>query len=223
MLFRNANPRTAVTIPLSLALVVALTFAAIHNFRQPCDDTDLPTARAQAFRTHQGVEPTDEYTPNQADNDVLRADNPPFWFSPNPAAFAPGTTPNPATFIQPQSAPPDTQSATRAPQAIAPLSSEPATFTVDAPSAGYLILNLREYPNWDIAVDDPNSTNRLRTAHVPRDDGLIAVPLYHGGHYTAHIAWHRTLDQQLGLALSAIAACIYTALLLRARSRRIVV
>jgi hypothetical protein len=221
LLFRNIrldNPRAMQS---GLVLVTMLTLIAIHHFRQSCDDTDLPIARAQAFKAHQGVEPTDEYTPNGADNDVLRADNPPFWFSSNPTAFAPGTTPNPATFIQPQSAPPNTQSATRAFQVVAPTRSEPSTFTFNAPSAGYLILNLREYPNWDIAVDDPNSLNQLRTPHVPRDDGLIEMRLYNGGDYTVHIAWHRTLDQQLGLAISAIAAAIYVALVLRARSRRI--
>ena len=216
LLLRNANLGTGITLPLSLVLIAALTFAAIHNFRQPCDDTDLPTARAQAFNAHQGVEPTDEYTPNAADNDMLRTDDPPYWISSDPAAFAPNTAPNPGATT-PQSASPGVP----APSGTPPFSTEPIDFHVYIPRNETLILNLRDYPNWDIVLGDPNSLNGLRLRHIPRDDGLIALQPYHEGDYRVEIAWHRTLDQQLGLALSAIATAIYAALILRARSRRI--
>ncbi|HZL24988.1 MAG TPA: hypothetical protein VFC39_00495, partial [Acidobacteriaceae bacterium] len=93
LLLRNVALRNTVAIPVALALVAALTFAGIHAYRQHCYPEDLPTTRAQQFATHHGVDPTDEYTPNNADNDVLRADDPPYWLSTDPAAFAPGTTP----------------------------------------------------------------------------------------------------------------------------------
>jgi hypothetical protein len=210
LLFRNANPRTAVAIPLSLALIAALTFTAIHNFRQPCDDTDLPTARAQAFNAHRGIEPTDEYTPNGADNDILRADNPPYWLSPDPADFAPGTTPNPAATNPNYSGTPTDTNSVQAPHLLAVNLSQPET----------LILNLRDYPAWDITRTGPDSRSIEHPIHVQRDDGLLAIALPRG-ESTIDIRWHRTLDQQLGLSLSAIAACIYAALILRARSRRI--
>ena len=54
----------------------------------------------------------------------------------------------------------------------------------------------------------------------PRDDGLIVVPV-DPGVATVQIDWHRTPDQQLGIAISGVSLLIYAGLVLRARSRRI--
>jgi hypothetical protein len=195
----------------SVVCAVIFTLVGIHAFRQGCDDTDLPSARLEMFRTHQGVEPTDEYTPTTADNDALHTNDPAYWLSTNPAAFAPGTAPNPAATDPNYTGPPaDTHSA-----------EVPHHFTVHINPSEILILNLRNYPSWDVTVDDPNSLNRLHLPQIPRGDGLIAIRPYHEGDYRVNIAWHRTLDQQLGLALSAIGLCIYVVLAFIQRSRRI--
>ncbi|MDQ2924252.1 MAG: 6-pyruvoyl-tetrahydropterin synthase-related protein [Acidobacteriota bacterium] len=202
LLLDRTRIRNSVTIFLSASLAVALTFPGIHNFRQPCDDEDLPSARAQLFRVHHGIEPTDEYTPNQADNDVLRTNDPPFWLSTNAAAFAPNTTPNPATQID---APQNTEAS---PSGTNQPTFAPETFTVSAPTPEFLILNLRLFPDWHILVNDREPA--VYTGDM-RDDGLTVVPIAAGAS-TIQIAWHRSLDQQLGLAVSAIAACIYAGL-----------
>jgi len=221
LLLRNVSLRNTVAIPVSFVLVSVLTFGGIHTYRQHCDPEDLPTTRAQQFATHHGVDPTDEYTPTNADNDVLRGDDPPYWISTNPAAFAPNTTPNPQTLITPPLTLPDTQSSTPAPAGTLPFSSEPIDLHVYIQKHEALILNLRDYPNWNIVVDDPNSLSPLDPAHIPRDDGLIAIAPYHSGDYTIHITWRRTLDEQLGLLISILAAGTYAALIFIGRSRRI--
>jgi hypothetical protein len=158
------------------------------------------------------VEPTDEYTPTHADNDVLRLDDPPFWLSSNPAAFAPGTLPNPLATDPHYNGTPDAATTLSAPA--------PPRLRIHATEHETLVLNLRDYPNWDVTVHMPGYIDTDRPHHIPREDGLLAIPL-NPGDSTIDITWHRTLDQQLGLALSSIALCIYVALLFIQRSRRI--
>jgi hypothetical protein len=43
------------------------------------------------------------------------------------------------------------------------------------------------------------------TPHVPRTDGLIAIPLHYAADHTIDITWHRTTDQLLGLVLTTLA------------------
>ena len=210
LLLRNVSLRDTVATPLTLGLVAALTFAGIHAYRQRCDPEDLPITRAQQFATHHGVDPTDEYTPNKADNDFLRADDPAYWLSTDPAAFAPGTIPNPAaTGPSYDGEPPDTLSA-----------QAPLHLVVHIAQPEVLILNLRDYPNWHITRRSPDMEVSEVTQRIPRGDGLIAIPLPYGTS-TLDITWRRTFDEQLGLLISVLGACIYAALIFFGRSRRI--
>jgi hypothetical protein len=211
LLLRNVALRNTFAIPLALALVAALTFAGIHAYRQHCDPEDLPTTRAQQFAAHHGVDPTDEYTPSNADNDVLRADDPAYWFSTDPGAFAPGTTPNPAATDPNYSGEPSDTASAEAPHHL----------KLTLPQPEFLILNLRDYRAWDVVVNTPHQIAPEWPRHIPRDDGLIAIPL-RAGDSTIDIAWRRTLDEQMGRDLSIIALGAYVGLILRARSRRIV-
>ncbi len=185
---------------------LALTLLCIHLYRQPCEATDLPTAVAQAFTTHHGVFPTDEYTPTNADNDVIRPNNPAYWLSTDPTAFAPNTTPNPGstdpTFDG--SFPPSETLSAPAPHHL----------TLNLPQPEVLILNLRDFPNWRIT----RNTTEL-PQHLQRDDGLLAIPLPTGVS-TLDIVWHTSVDQQLGLALSTIALLLLA--LAAYRSRKLV-
>ncbi len=210
LLLRNVVLRNIVAIPAAFVLVAALTFAGIHTYRQRCDPEDLPTTRAQQFATHHGVDPTDEYTPNNADNDVLRADDPAYWLSTDPVAFAPGTTPNPAATDPNYNGEPSNTLSAEAPHDLKLILTQPQT----------LILNLRDYAAWDVVVATPYQVAPDRPRHIQRDDGLIAIPL-RAGDNTIAITWRHTLDQQLGLLISVLAAGIYAALIFFGRSRRI--
>jgi hypothetical protein len=214
LLFRNAKPQTPRILAVALLLAAALAAVAYHLYRQPCDPTDLPQARAQLFATHHGDAPTDEYTPTAADNDQLRSNDPAFWLSADPNAPAPNTLPNPAAtdpnFDSSDFTPDQTISA-----------QAPLHFSIRTDKPEYLILNLRDYPNWDVMHTDPNSMELQRPPHIPRDDGLIAVPLYYSSTFYFDIIWRRTPDRTLGLAISLCALIALVLLSIPARSRKI--
>jgi hypothetical protein len=184
---------------LTLLLPLALAIPAYRLFHQPPDPTDDPTALAHLFTTHHGFPPTDEYTPTPADNDPLRSNNPAYWLARSPNDPAPNTTPS-AVELNPSldtddTPIPDTQTLS---------TPAPHHFIVKTMGPRYLILNLRDYPNWDITEADSAAMELHHPAHIPRPDGLIAIPLNHVDDYTIDITWHRTPDQTLGLALSIL-------------------
>ena len=173
---------------------LALSQLSIGLYRQPCDDTDLPATVASLFNTHHGVTPTDEYTPNEADNDVLRSNNPGYWLTTDPAAFAPDTVPN-LGATDPSFADdldPDQTISARAPQHL----------VLHLPQPETLVLNLRDFPDWRLTRDGSELP-----PHLQRDDGLLTVALP-AGDSTLDIAWQYTLDQKLGLAITACALAL---------------
>ena len=179
-----------------VALTLTLTFTANHLYRQGCELFDGPAARADLFATHHGVDSTDEYTPGEADNDVLRWDNPAYWLADSPKAFAPNTIPNPAaTIINYDQPHPMEQNVT---------DQAPMHFTVHANHPEYLILHLRDYPNWQVAEGCETCRFFKRLSHITRDDGLLAVALPTGDD-TINITWHRSWDEELGSTLSVLA------------------
>ena len=193
------------------ATVAALLFVAgmsvrdISAFRQPCEALDPPSARARLFRTHHGVEPTDEYTPTGADNDVLRWDDPAYWLAADPVGSAPNTVPNPAaTIINYDTPPPVAQTISGA---------APHHLDLTLPHADALIFNLRDYPNWQLFRN-----GSLVTEHLQRDDGLLAVELP-AGRSVIDLRWHRSWDELTG-DLITLAALLILAIALR-RSRTI--
>ena len=80
---------------------------------------------------------------------------------------------------------------------------------VDHP--GFLILRLRSYPAWRVAVND-----RLVNDLPRRDDGLIAVPVPQGP-IDLTVDWTTTPDVLAGRWLSALAALLFTGLWLLER------
>jgi hypothetical protein len=200
------NSRTSFAI-LSIAAVLfvgTMTASKIDAFRQPCEALDLPSVRAQLFATHHGVEPTDEYTPGDADNDVLRWDDPGYWLTSTAAAFAPGTVPNPAATIVNYDVPPPVS------QTLSGVA--PHHLQLDLSQPEILVLNLRDFPAWQVFR---NGT--LVTQHLQRDDGLLAIPLP-VGESTIDIRWQRTWDQTLGDAVSLVALAALGVLLVRSRT-----
>jgi hypothetical protein len=194
----------ALTTIIALIFVGGMTAWKISAFRQPCEVLDLPSVRAQLFASHHGVEPTDEYTPTDADNDVLRWDDPGYWLAENPAAFAPGTVANPAATIPNYDVPPPIDQTA---SGVAP-----RHLQLKLPQPEILVLNLRDFPAWQVFRN-----GGLITEHLQRDDGLLAIALP-AGVSVIDIRWHRTWDQILGNVLSLLALLALGVLLLRSRT-----
>jgi hypothetical protein len=171
------NPR--ITIPILLVASAALVFPAYASFHQTCDLEDTVASRLTLFHSNQGSDPTDEYTPPPADNDSLVHNAPPFWLSTNPNAKAP-------TLTQPAPA--------------------PTHLTIDAPISEDLILDLRDYPSWNITRNGSPVITRDQ-----RDDGLIALPIP-AGSSTISITYAHTPDQTVGNIISLISIALLIAI-----------
>ncbi len=191
-----------VALPAALLLAGGAAALGIVPFREGCDAVGLPGARVARFAAHHGVGPTDEYTPGDADNDQLRWDDPAWWLSPDPNAPGPGTVPNPAATIEDYDEPPPLN------QTIAGIPPHHLQLQLSRPED--LILNLRDFPAWQVRV------NGQLPPHVERDDGLIALALPAGSD-TVDIRWRRMPDVWLGDALSACALCVAGGLGFRSR------
>src|SRR5207245_966370 len=76
---RSLHLKPTTTAALTLVVAAAFTYPAYHLFHQPCDEEDTIPARHTLFQSNRGAEPTDEYTPTNADNDSLSPNNPPYW------------------------------------------------------------------------------------------------------------------------------------------------
>jgi hypothetical protein len=166
--------------------LAALTIPAYHVFRQPCDPEDTAPARLALFHSSAGTDPTDEYTPVDADNDALTAGDPPYWLADSAEAGAPlDSTPGPT----------------------------PMHFDLTAPHAEDLILNLRQYPAWQISR---NGVAVVPGEYEDRPDGLIAIPVP-VGLSRIDIRYAQTLDQTLGDAVSLVALVLLGFVLRRSR------
>jgi hypothetical protein len=197
-----ARLRPAVLTTLALVLPLALGILGYHLYAQSCDPADSPSTAAALFASGHGVPPTDEYTPIGADNDVLRSNNPAFWLLPDtlsPDNPAPNTTPTPSE-INPAISTDDIP----IPSSETLSSTPPPSFSIRPALPSILVLNLRAYPNWSVTRSVPGQPLPIATPPLPRDDGLIAIPV-EAGPSTITITWRRSLDQNLGLTISLIA------------------
>jgi len=109
----------------TLAVVAAMALPAVHAFRQECDDEDTVAARVAVFRAKTGTDPTDEYTPGDADNDALGHADPGFWLAEDADAQPPPGHAGPV----------------------------PMHFALHTDTAKTLILNLRAYPAWRVRLN----------------------------------------------------------------------
>ncbi len=167
------------TLALTLLFVGLLIPAAWVPFHQFCDDEDAVAPRVALFHSPLGTEPTDEYTPADADPEALQPHDPPFWLLPNPTQ--PGQENEPA---------PPNSSPGQAPTHL--------QLTLAQPEL--LVLNRRKYPAWHL---------RLNGSEVPphtpeRNDGLLTLALP-AGIDTVDLVWKTMPDQQAGWALSGFA------------------
>jgi hypothetical protein len=178
--------KLSTTAIFSLLAALLFGFSAWHVFRQTCYPEDTVETRLAIFHSaNPGSEPTDEYAPNGADNDALSETNPGYWLA--STADAPARTGSaPATA--------------------------PHQLDLTVSSSTTLILNLRDYPAWQITNNGSLIATRLH-----RSDGLIAIPLPSG---PAHIeiTYVALPDQRTGYLLTAISAAAF-AVVLKPRRR----
>jgi hypothetical protein len=169
------RPPVPVTAAVALAAAMALPAAAV--FWQSCDEEDTVAAQRAVFTSKTGVDATDEYTPAEADNDTLGHRDPPFWLA------ADSEAPAPAAGV------------------TGPV---PPHFTVEVPTDEDLVLNLRQYPAWQVRIDGLPTEER-----IARTDGLIAVPV-HAGTVRVDVAYAGGWDERAGESISAgaILCCI---------------
>jgi hypothetical protein len=152
--FERGKLQSAIAASTSLIIIATITFSSVSVFRQPCDDEDNVSARLALFNSKAGTDPTDEYTPTDADNDSLAHAAPAFWL----AATSDGPAP-----------------ATNAPSPV------PMHFTTTASADEDLILNLRDYPAWRIKVNGeltrPEATRADGLIAIPVHPGPVHVDI----------------------------------------------
>jgi hypothetical protein len=176
----------------ALALATLLAFTGDHLYHQPFHDDDSVANIRSVLENRQGIEPTDEYSPTDADNDSLGHANPDFWTNDDPDAL-----PSPGL-----------------PSVITISTGDPYR-TLYQVKAGpkFLILNLRLFHGWHILRDGAEiSSFRLR------DDGLAAIPLAPDHDNAIETVYRWTPDQYLGLVISI--AALFLAVPLSRRDRR---
>ncbi len=180
----------------ALLYVGAAAGITSHLYRQACEIPHMAQYTVDVFRAGHGVPATDEYTPGDADNDVLRTDSPGFWLASgaDPNAAALGTVPNP-NGADPNFDGPIPYQDTRAEHA-------PTHLDLTLPRPETLVLNLRDFPAWRVTRNGGPAPT-----HLHRDDGLLAIPLP-AGPSQIDITWRRGAEVYAGdaLSLAALAA-----------------
>jgi uncharacterized membrane protein len=145
----------------SILCAIALTLPTYAVFKQECDPEDTVAARLAVFRSsNPGTDPTDEYTPNTADNDSLAKDNPPYWLvrdANDAPAKAVTQSPGPA----------------------------PHRLDLDLTSAQTIVLNLRRYPAWEVRVNGapaeiPDRNDGLIAIPLPPGPAHITIRWVNG-------------------------------------------
>lgn len=199
---RNLHLRPAPLAFAALLLPAAIILPAVHTFRQTCDLDDTPQARFLLFHAAStnpaaspaadpaaNQEPTDEYTPIDADNDALHPGNPP------------------VRVLDP-TAPDDLPAPSGLPSGPAPRS---LTLTLLAPAR--VVFNLRAYPTWRILVN-----GRVDQDRIARNDGLLTLALPAGTAHIV-LEQHTPPLERAADALSLFALAILAPLVIRRRRR----
>jgi hypothetical protein len=138
LLLGRINVRGLWLSVIAVIVLPCIIWPAAKTFNQFCDDEDNVAARLAVFRTHMGTDPTDEYTPTNADNEALGHVNPPFWLTAdgNGSASARGERPG----------------------------TSPMSFAITSPQDTVVVLNLRAFPAWLIRINGVVSTQRVDRA-----------------------------------------------------------
>jgi hypothetical protein len=179
----------AVALPI---VALAGYFAGGVYFREECASDETIQAQRAQYVNEDGVGPTDEYTPAEADNDLLPIHLPPAWLTTDAAAD-----------ISKSPLLPDTDRS----------HPEDLLFkTASLQTADFLVVRLRTFPGWHTLRDGVEITQTTRA------DGLTVVPLAAGSGHTVEVRYRTTTDQWAGMGVSAATLIALAATRRRRRS-----
>jgi hypothetical protein len=184
------------------ALFLAATFFAGRSFFQVCDDEDAVSGMVSAYRSGQGFAGVNEYSPVGADDSLLVSGLPAACLIATPDTPL-GTPGGIVGSIPVWTA--DNGSC----EAMIPTAAgypENPRFTATLAQPGYLVLRLRSFPAWQVAVNGHPMSVLPRRA-----DGLMAVPVPKGP-LNLTVDWTTTPDVLAGRWLSALALFLLAAL-----------
>ena len=199
---------------IAIATVCALVFLAVSAaadklFFQVCDEEDNVLAMMEVYHTGAGFEGTGEYEPPGADNSLLAAGLPAACLvsksSTKLGVREVGSDADSAPVWQSE------QGSCEAILAADRSQTEHLHIAAVAPHAGFLILQMRSYPAWQVKVNGQPVSNLPR-----RNDGLMAVPVPQGP-VDLTVDWSTTPDVLAGRWISALALLLLTALCLLER------
>ena len=189
--------------------VVAMVAIGQRFFFQPCDDEDAVAPRAAAFQSGPvaaGVEGTDEYTPQSADNGAIQQGLP---------------------FVRVFKSPQEDEVDDSAPDSENPVwkpairgtvlakftatefNEEHWTIRIESAGNGYAVLRLMDYPAWRVTANGGPIHARPQ-----RPDGLMTIPISAGSN-TIDVRWEPTKDVFAGDAASAVFLVILLGLIAR--------
>jgi len=182
------------------ALLFAASIFLVSKTFRDCTPDELPGMLA-SFRSGAGFWGAGEYSPPNVDNDILATSLPDACLTADPnARLGVAATPSDRPNWQPN------QGACIAMAGASLHGPEHLRVAIFASRAGYLVLRLRRYPAWRIAV------NGQPTINLPnRTDGLIAVRVPQGP-IDLKIDWTTTGDVIAGRWLSALSLVSLAAL-----------
>jgi hypothetical protein len=190
-----ATPRTGkhsiAATALALVLPLALTLGGDRFYRPFCHPEAAVPSLVDSFYSGTRYDPTDEYTPVGADPQALEHANPAFWVADSPTAPAP-------------------QAASRD---YSVALARRLHFTVATTAPRFVVLSLRDYPAWKVAINGVPIASRPH-----RPDGLIALPIA-SGVSKIDIAYAHTPDQIAGWIVSALSAGVLGSIWRRRRPR----
>jgi hypothetical protein len=196
-----------------LAVFLAMTSFAQRNFFQGCDEEDAVPGMLSVYRAGQGFLGTDEYEPIGADNSLVATGLPDACLVSDSAAVM-GALPGTLDADPPIPAWTPGQNSCDATLGWQSGGPEHKRLRGFVRHPGYLILRLRSYPSWRIAVNGRSVGRLLR-----REDGLMAVPVPRGMVDLA-VDWTSTPDVIASRWLSALAALLLAALWLFERKQQ---
>jgi hypothetical protein len=188
------------------AILLAFAAGATLFFVQYCDSEDRSDSQQAVFLAGTGVAGTDEYAALGADNSLVASGLPDACLVSDPSQTLGESDSGPGEELAPvwyaeQGSCDDTFTATL-------WQNEHKILSIDTDHGGFVILRLRRYSAWQIAI---NGKPFQPASGKPRDDGLIVLPVA-AGPSRIEIRWITTADQIAGAWTSLIALLVLIAL-----------
>jgi len=189
----------------SLLLCATISSSVFFQF---CDEEDNVSNQLSVIRNGTGVEGTDEYSPSGADNSLVASNLPDACMVSNPlqklGESDSGSEPD---WYPEQGSCDDTFTAQL-------WQNEHRLLQIDSDHDGFIVLRLRRYPAWRIAINGQPAANA-----AAREDGLLVLPV-RAGPSTIDIRWSTTPDALWGRRTSLLSLAILLTLTASGAVRR---